>query len=300
MRRAAIVALILLFLIGGRTAATPLTILYTNDLHLRFERLDSLERLIAGQREEIGPLLLLDAGDTWQDFRRPIAAVWGSDEMAAWMNRAGYDAMTLGNHDFYWGAERLIDLSETAVFPLLSANLLSANQRPINGRLVPFAASATLEVRDLVVHVIGLTTPEYHPFSAYPWLRYAAPIEALRSELARVPPEADLNVVLAHLPIADAAVLAVAVPGIDVFITGHSHEETLEPLLVGETVIVQSGRFAANLGRLDLEIGTDGRYRVVAHRLIPTEEAPVDSSQGLRQLARVLAALSVIVLLVLS
>ncbi|MBU0596190.1 metallophosphatase, partial [Candidatus Bipolaricaulota bacterium] len=278
-----------------RSTAAPLTILYTNDLHLRFERLVSLERLIADQREDAGPLLLLDAGDAWHDFRRPTTAVWGADEMVSWMNRVGYDAMALGNHDLYWGPERLAELAERASFPLLCAVL-----RPIAGSRSPFASTAILQAGGFSVYVVGLATSEYLAFSAFPWLRHVPPVEALRAELARVPEDTDLVIVLAHLPVADAVRIVEAVPGIDVFITGHSHEETPEPVLIGETVIVQSGMFARNLGRLDLDIDAGGRHRVIEHRLIPTEKAPVDSSQGLRQLARVLVALSAILLLVFS
>jgi 2',3'-cyclic-nucleotide 2'-phosphodiesterase (5'-nucleotidase family) len=295
MRRGVGCALIVLCLIAVHSAAAPLTILYTNDLHLRFERLASLEGLIAEQRSEVGSVLLLDAGDTWHDFRRPTTAVWGAGEMATWMNRVGFDAMALGNHDLYWGIGRLGELADLASFPLLCATL-----RPVPGSHAPFAAAIVLRAGELSVYVVGLTTSEYLAFSAVPWLRYVPPIEAVRAELERAPDGTDLTIVLAHVPVADAVRIAEAFPEIDLFITGHSHEETPEPVLVGETVIVQSGMFAKNLGRLDLEIDADGRHRVVEHRLIPTEKAPVDSSQGLRQLARVLIALSAILFLVLS
>ena len=295
MSRHKLAVMLGLVLVALPVAAAPLTILYTNDLHLRFERLDSLERIIAEQRQNAGALLLLDAGDTWQDFRQPIAAVWGADEMVEWMNRAGYDAMALGNHDFYWGAERLAQLAAHVRFALLCSSL-----RPIPGSRAPFVPAATFDAGGLSVYVVGLTTSEYHAFSAMPWLQYIPPVEVLETELARRPEGADLTVVLAHVPVADAVGIARRVPGIDIFITGHSHEETIEPIVVGETVIVQSGRFGQKLGRLDLEIDADGNHRVVAHRLIPTEKAPAELGRGLRQLARVLAALSLSVLLVVS
>jgi len=295
MSRQKLAVMLGLVLVALPVAAAPLTILYTNDLHLRFERLGSLERIITEQRESAGDLLLLDAGDTWQDFRQPIAAVWGADEMVEWMNRAGYDAMALGNHDFYWGAERLAELAAQGRFALLCSSL-----RPIPGSRAPFAPAATLDLGGLSVHVVGLTTCEYHAFSAMPWLQYVPPVEALQTELARRPEGVDLTIVLAHIPVADAIAVARRVPGIDVFITGHSHEETREPLVIGGTAIVQSGCFGRMLGRLDLEIEPTGGYRVVGHRLIPTEKAPAEIGRGLRQLARVLAALSLSVLLVVS
>ena len=90
MRRVLVIACALSILAAG-CAATPVTILYTNDLHLRFGRLDSIARLIEAERAGGSPVFLFDGGDAWQDFRRPLAAVWGADEMVAWMNDVGYD-----------------------------------------------------------------------------------------------------------------------------------------------------------------------------------------------------------------
>ena len=85
-----------LLIVGIGCVSAPLTILYTNDLHLRFERLASIERLIAEERAGDVSILLLDAGDTWQDFRRPLPAVWGANEMVEWMNLVAYDGTCTG------------------------------------------------------------------------------------------------------------------------------------------------------------------------------------------------------------
>ena len=103
-----------LFVWVGGTLASSLTILYTNDLHTRLGRLEGLAELIESERAMDRPVLLLDAGDTWQDFRTPLAAVWGAEEMVDWMNKVRYDAMALGNHDLYWGADQLVALCERA------------------------------------------------------------------------------------------------------------------------------------------------------------------------------------------
>jgi len=281
--------------LGVFVDATPLTILYTNDLHLRFERLEALETTIAAQRAEAPGLLLLDAGDTWHDFRRPTTMVSGADAMVAWMNCVGYDAMALGNHDVYWGPRRLQELAGGAEFPLLTATFTSGG-----GRALPFSPSTRFDVDGLPIRVIGLTTEEFFPYSAYPWLRYHPPAEALSRPLAEAAANHELTIVLAHLPVADAAAVAAQVAGIDILISGHSHETTLEPVVVNGALIVQSGAFGRNLGRLDVEVREGGGVERITHRLIPIEEAPVDRTRGLRQLARVLLALSVVVLAVLS
>lgn len=276
-------------------AATPLTILYTNDLHLRFGRLASMERLINEARAGELPVLLFDAGDAWQDFRRPLAAVWGADELVAWMNRVGYDAMALGNHEMYWGESRLQELSQEADFPILCANLTSVRCNPM-----PFVPSTRLIAGEFSVLAIGLITEEMLPYSAYPTLRPTPMVAAVRSEIERAAFDRDVIAVIAHLPVADAVRIATAVPEIDLFVTGHSHEETHDPVQVGSTLIVQSGAFGEKLGRLSLDIdAVSGEVRLLGHRLIPTEEAPAVTGRGLHQLVAVLLGVAIATLVVL-
>jgi len=265
--------------------AAPLTILYTNDLHLRFGRLDDLERLIAAERGGEMPVLLVDAGDAWQDFRTPLAAVWGADEMVAWMCRVGYAAMALGNHDMYWGSGRLEELAQAADFPILCANLV-----PMCGA-VPFVPSARLDAAGIPVLVIGLITEEWLPYASYPQLRTIGRESAVRQEIDRSSQPGDVIVVLAHLPVADAIRIAQRVREIDVFVTGHSHETTPEPVRIGETLIVQAGAFVRTLGRLAIDVDREaGTHLLLGNDLLATEKAPTDIGRGLRRLILVASA----------
>jgi len=274
--------------------AAPLTILYTNDLHLRFGRLDDLERLIAAERGGEMPVLLVDAGDAWQDFRTPLAAVWGADEMVAWMSRVGYDAMTLGNHDMYWGPKRLDDLACAADFPILCANL-----RPVHGA-VPFVPSTRLEAGDIPILAIGLITEELLPYSAFPRLRTIEWETAVRQEIDRAAQPGDVILVVAHLPVSDAIRVAQRVPEIDVFVTGHSHETTPEPVCFGETLIVQAGAFGRTLGRLSIDVDrTTGAHTLLDHDLLPTSKASTDIGRGLRRLILIASAAAAAALVIL-
>ena len=294
MRRALVLGGVLL-IVGIGCVSSPLAILYTNDLHLRFERLASIERLIAEERGGETPILLLDAGDAWQDFRRPLPAVWGADEMVEWMDRVGYDAMALGNHEMYWGAKRLDELMRKVSFPILCANLV-----PVRPDANSFVSSTELMAGDVSVLLIGLITEELLPYSAYPGLRMVPMSGAVRNEIDRTLGEQDLIVVVAHLPVAAAIRVATAVPEIDVFVTGHSHEETSDPIRVGDTLIVQSGGFGENLGRLVVDVDPEtGEHRLIENELIPTEKAPTDIGRGLLQLFAVVVAAVAVSLLVL-
>jgi len=279
--------------IGG--LARPLTILYTNDLHLRFARLASIRTLIEEERSKGAPVLLLDAGDGWQDFRTPLAAVWGADEMVEWMNDIGYDAMALGNHELYWGPERLTELVERASFPILCANLDAAP-----GFSPPFIPSTIRSIGGIRVLLVGVVTRYHLPFPDFAWLRYVSPAVALKREIESASEPVDLMVAIGHIPVDEAARVVQEVAEIDVFVTGHSHEETHDPVRVGDSLIVQAGRFAERLGVLTLEVDEEtGELRLVSNELVPATTAPTDTGRGLLQLAAVVSAVALTLLLVL-
>ncbi len=296
MRQIVVYLIVTLIVAGCAAAAAEITILYTNDLHLRLSRLDSISGLVTAERARSHAVLLLDAGDTWQDFRNPIFAVWGAQFVVEWMNEAGYDAMALGNHDFYWGARDLDRLAAAAEFPLVCANLTPATPTSL-----PFAASTRKTVAGVDVLVIGIVTEEYFPYLDYPWLTPIDAASAVRKEIAAQGPGIDLVVCVGHLPIVHARAIASAVPAIDVFLTGHSHEETAVPICVGDTLVVQSGAFGRNLGRLVLDVDPEtGERRFVSNDLVPTEKAPAEIGRGLVRLSQLLALLALILGVVLS
>ncbi len=284
MRTLAIVAVVLVTAFVS-VDGFPLTVLYTNDLHVRVDRLDGLAAAIEAVRATDDPVLWLDAGDGWHDYRRPLPAVWGSEVMSAWMNISGLTAMALGNHETYLGPQRLSDRLAEAAFPVLAANWRSNDPR------IDVRASMALEIDDASVLVIGLITPEFLPIYAYPMMTYVDPVTAVCDELARHhDEESELVIVLAHLSIARARSLARDVPEVDLLITGHSHERTDDPIIEGKTVIVQSGAFGEALGCVRLDVA-DGGVTVLSNELIPIEKTPADDRAGVRRLLSVVTAI---------
>jgi len=286
--RQVLLAALLATLACATVAASPMTVLYTNDLHVRLDRFDSLATAISAEREAGIPVLLFDAGDTWQDHRQPITNVWGYDETVAWMNAVSYSAMALGNHDTCWGANRLSQLISAASFPILCANWV-----PVEGANALFEASTILQVGDASILVVGLITWEFLPVPAYPQLRYRDPVDSLREQLQLHAGAYDLVFVVAHITIEDARIISQQVPDIDLFISGHSHQRTEEPVREGTTLIVQSGKFGRALGRLRLEVDPGaGSIEALSNDLIPTEKTPVDVRAGVRKFLTVLAVIA--------
>lgn len=284
-----VLAVVITWIFTVTVSCASLTILYTNDIHNRLESLDGLGKLISQERSTPNPVLLFDCGDAWHDFRIPIYAVWGSGKMVDWMNSVQYDAMAIGNHDVYYGPERLAKLSYKAEFPLLCANLV-----PLQGARAPFTAYKIIALGNLRVLVIGVITSEFLCYPDYPWLKYIAPALAIETVLREKRGMADLVVVLGHLSVNQAVQIAGVVPEIDVFLTGHSHQITPDPIKQGKTLIVQAGSFGQYLGRLSLDIDPlSGDITTVETSLIKTEKAPVVLGRGYVKLFAVLAAIAI-------
>jgi len=266
-------ALVLLLLASGAAAATldgSLVILYTNDMHghavadTKNGTMGYAE--IAQYKQDAAELgasvLLLDAGDPIMGM--PIVNLDQGANAITFMNLAGYDAMTLGNHEFDWGSDNVLRLQEIAEFPFLSANVY--NTADGTDFVQP---NAIFEMDNgMTVGVFGLTTPETLSKAnraLFPGLSFMTGDELYACAQAQVDElqaaGADLIVCLGHLGVDDESIgmrsidVIAAVDGIDVFIDGHSHSVIPGDVITkGEgdaatqTLLVQSGSYGMNLG----------------------------------------------------
>ena len=130
------ILLLLIFPSGctGKNAPTAeIVILHNNDTHGRVMGNDrdiiGIDR-IAAIHKNIPNSLLVDAGDAFHGL--PAATLGKGAEIAELITEAGYDAMVIGNHEFNYGWERLVELHELAGFPLLASNV-TKNGSPFLG-----------------------------------------------------------------------------------------------------------------------------------------------------------------------
>jgi 5'-nucleotidase / UDP-sugar diphosphatase len=267
------VVLTLLLLASAAAAATLdglLVILYTNDMHGHAVA-DPVNGTmgyaeIAQYKQDAAALgasvLLLDAGDPIMGM--PVVNLDQGTNAITFMNLAGYDAMTLGNHEFDWGSDNVLRLEALAEFPFLSANVY--NTADGTDFVQPNALFAM--ENGMTVGVFGLTTPETLSkanralflglsFKSGEELYACAQeqVDALKAA------GADLIVCLGHLGVDDESAgmrstdVIAAVDGIDVFIDGHSHSvipgdviQKGEGDAATQTLLVQSGSYGENLG----------------------------------------------------
>ena len=278
--------LIFLSIIGSPAksaqAAEPLklTILYMNDPHAHYEPYQDrntkeviggfakaqavIKEALAANQAEGRETLIFMAGDLLMGT--PFSTAFKGRLGVKLMNKMKFTAMTVGNHEFDYGQENLLNaLKPKMDFPLLSANTTSESGKRIFEQTIQkkFSGSKTKAV------ILGLTTAET-PISTHPknvkGLVFHDPIKTA-SELLKMVKKNDLVIALTHIGVDVDKELARAYPRINVIIGGHTHTPLLEPLLVGDTIICQAGAYAKYVGRLDLEV-SEGRVTNYSGRLI--------------------------------
>ncbi len=209
------------------------TIAFTNDLHAALERLPEIAEVLEGAD------LVLDAGDTWEDLYR-VTGLREALAMARRMGELGYDAMVLGNHEMYLGPA-LREVIGAAPFPVVVTNLTGD---------LPVRRWALFEAEGKRILVLGLLWEEY-PWPLWPGLSLDEPVTAVREALAEAPPH-DLLVLLGHMDIERAKVVAAQVPECDVFLLGHDHLWLTEPIWAAGVPIVEAGHRAGAVGLVRL------------------------------------------------
>jgi len=208
-------------------------------------------------RETSENVLLLDGGNTL--FGDRLAQETQGQAIVEAMNLLGYDAMVLGDMDFWLGLDVLRQRMEEAEFPILSANVV------IQGAEQLFATPYVIkEIGDHKAAIIGLTNQEAAD-AAGGAIVVLDPLEALKDYVAQVSEEADVIIVLSHLGTEMDLQLADEVQGIDLIIGGMSRD-VLDPLVWIEasgTVVAQAGYQGQWIGVVSLE--TDSQGKVAGH-----------------------------------
>ena len=213
--------------------AYKLRIIHTNDHHARIEPVTGgtpvapihggvsrRKTLIDAIRDQGGNQMLIDAGDIFQ------GTLWFTQYQGMadleFYHAMGYEALTIGNHEFDKGPQPLADFIKRAQFPVLSANIVTDSSSPINGLYKPWIIK---EVGGQKIGIFGLTTQET-PEIASPGqgITFTNYIEAARKAVAELKAQGVNKIIaLTHIGITFDRELARQVDGIQVIIGGHSH-----------------------------------------------------------------------------
>jgi len=233
-----------------------------------YGRLGGLDRMAAAvgaiRAERPGKTLLLDGGDTWQGDYIALKSRGGS--MVAAMNALGVDVMT-AHWEFTYGTDRVTEIVEDELkFPFLAGNV-----RDTEWNEGVFESTQYFERGGVNIAVIGQAfpfTPIANPRHLMENWSFGIREKDVRKAVAAARRKADLVVLLSHNGFDVDRKLASRVDGIDVILTGHTHDALPEAVRVGKTLLVASGSHGKFLSRLDLEV----KNREVAafrYRLIP-------------------------------
>jgi len=300
------------------TGKHTFTILHTNDMHSAFIGLSPaqdytpltlnddktrggysrLAGLIANRKaaqEDQGPVLVLDAGDYSMGtaFGAATRTIGGELQL---MSLMGYDATTLGNHEFDYGPEGLgmsIGVASKARhIPAVLASNTSFAGSDLSLSALQGLAKAGIVSRYTVIErggmrfgLFGVIGKEAIIYANAGAVKFSTDIEAAREmvKVLRETEKVDVVIALSHGGLekdkdglytdGDDVRLADSVPGIDVVISGHSHTELKEAIIVnGRTPVVQTGKEGKNLGELVITLD-GGKLSVDSYKLYPINDS---------------------------
>lgn len=320
MRKVLLTAALGLALIAGLGAEDlRLDIMFSNDVHGGIDRSQATfmnpdfppqlgggataATLIKQVRAMGGPKrasLLLDAGDFFQG--RPVGTVTRGKAVIDYMNAIGYDAMTIGNHEYDIADTELIKTLADAEFPILSCNIIERR----TGKLVPYTQPyIILERMGVRIGIIGFTTTDTEKMSFPENIKNVDFVDEKEAvgkyvDILRNQENVDVVIVLGHAGLPydiestylsrydakgnplqseryaawgwDAQEIAREVPGIDLIIGGHIHKGIPKPWIDphSHTMVIQGYAYGSNLGwftlTIDPETKTVSGYELPALR----------------------------------
>ena len=214
------------------------------------------------------PAITLDAGDQSQGTL--YYTTYGGRAEIQMMNAIGFDAMTIGNHEFNRGPENLARMIDEADFPFVAGNIKTTEDSPLAGKIAPHLI---IERDGEQIGILGITTPDT-AFLSSPGdtVSFQDEIEHLREGVAELQAQGVSKIlVLSHVGYVRDQQIAAEVDGISAIIGGHSHtlmSNTQDGAVEyaglvespsGRAVpIVQAFAFSRFLGDLTLEFAEDG------------------------------------------
>jgi 2',3'-cyclic-nucleotide 2'-phosphodiesterase (5'-nucleotidase family) len=209
-------------------------------------------------RDRYPNLLLVDAGNALVSDQPLTSATQGAT-MIEGMNRLGYDAMTLGDQDFRWGASVLKKRMSEARFPFLSANVYTGGAQSLFAQ--PYAIK---EIAGHRIAVIGLTSKNlvsFLPQGGPEPILVSDPIETVRRVMTDLQGKADIFVLLSNLGLQQDQEVAAQVAGIALIVGGNPGTLLPEPYCdpAHGTLVVQAGYQGEWIGKLTLQIDATGK-----------------------------------------
>lgn len=247
-------------------------------------------------REENPIVFLVDAGDDIQGtiMTDDIANKKPDEEhpVIAAMNYMGYDAMTLGNHEFNWGIETMKKILGQAEFPVLGANVLDQDGNYVTGE-----GWTIIERGGIKLAVIGVCTPDVPIWDAgkegIDDLTFEAANVAVKKAVEEIGDQADIILVSAHMGQyaefddeggSDSGEKIVEDnPEVDILQIAHMHITVNDK--IGDTPMVGVRNSGREIARIDVTLDEDGEIDDISTEII--DMADYEPSEEIREIPAV-------------
>lgn len=263
----------------GLQAGTPEAYAFSSDDYVNLantygriggmDRMATLIRAITAERPD--NTLLLDGGDTWQGSFTSLKT--SGKDMVDVMNALGVNVMT-AHWEFTYGAERVKELIGQLKFPFLAGNV-----RDTEWEEEVFPHTSMFERGGVKIAVIGQAfpyTPVANPRYMIPDWSFGIREKSVRQRVSAARKAGvQLVVFLSHNGFDVDRKLASRIDGIDVILTGHTHDAIPNVIKVNNTLLVASGSHGKFLARLDLDV-RGGRVTDYRFQLIPILSDAID------------------------
>jgi sulfur-oxidizing protein SoxB len=226
--------------------------------------------------------LVVDAGDTFHGAG--ISVFDKGVSVVKVMNAIGYQVMAPGNWEFFYPKEHLLDLIDQADFPVVAYNVTDKEwDEPV------FEQYVIKEVGDLKVAVIGLTYPWTALTSsirgAAQWWKFGIKEEEARELIQDIREEhtPDLIVVVSHGGYGLDQKFARRVDGIDVLVSGHTHDEVYDPVVWNDTIIYQGGAHGKFVTKLDVRV-KDRKVVSYTYELMQVRQSEIEPDANIAKM----------------
>ncbi|MFW6172161.1 MAG: bifunctional metallophosphatase/5'-nucleotidase [Elusimicrobiota bacterium] len=215
------------------------------------------------------PYILTDSGDFFQGTPEGISTK--GSLVVKLMNVLEYDALAVGNHDFDFGLEVLRDLSRSADFPFLCANVKEKDTKAIPAY---FKDHIIKELNGVKIGVIGVITPNMDKLTIeenIKGLSFYSQKEDINKITKQIQEKGvKINILLSHLGVDKDKKIADELDDIDVILGGHTHKRLDPPIKVDRTIICQPGYNFVNIGHLKLYYSKiEDKLLSYSHKLVP-------------------------------
>lgn len=260
-----ILMLIIAMMMMVKVEAAEVIIFHTNDIHARVNANDDggkaialadLSAYVKAMKVKNKNTFWFDAGDTFHGM--PSINISKGINMVNLLNATPLDLMVPGNHDFDYGMNQLMEIQSKLKAQILSANIIKQSTRKYI-----FEPSKIYKTKDgIKIGVFGLSTPETK-YKSKPQntegLEFLNPVEKSKLMIRNLRNQCDILVAVMHMGLDESSEftskrVAEETEGIDLIIDGHSHTKLPNGMKVKNTLIVQTGEQAQNLGQVKIEV----------------------------------------------